>query len=87
MPRMNALSCDIVMSALLSGHTNQLGGHTCRTVYLRLRAEANTTAQTPSVAPVGGCGFRDPLPQGSLRFALGFIPSPLRGWNRLALRG
>jgi len=45
---------------------------------LSLRA-VNTTAQGPSVAPVGGCGFRDPVTQGSLRFALGFIPSPLRG--------
>jgi len=44
-------------------------------------AGSNSTAQSPSVAPVGGCGFRAPLPQGSLRFALGFIPSPLRGWN------
>ena len=40
---------------------------------------ANTTAQSPSVAPVGGCGLRDPFSQGSLRFALGFIPPPLRG--------
>ncbi len=42
-----------------------------------------STAQCPSVAPVGGCGLRAPLPQGLLRFALGFIPSPLRGWNQV----
>jgi len=39
----------------------------------------NTTVHSPSVAPVGGCGFRDPVTQASLRFTLGFIPSPLRG--------
>jgi len=27
------------------------------------------------------------MTQGSLRFALGFIPSPLRGWISPALRG
>jgi len=32
-------------------------------------------------ASLGGYGFRDPVTQGSLRFALGFIPSPLRSWN------
>jgi len=40
-----------------------------------------TTAQNPSVAPVGGFRFHDPATQGSLRFALGYIPSPLGGWN------
>jgi len=47
----------------------------------------SNTAQSPSVAPVGGCGLRDPASQGSLRFALGFIPSPLRGYISLVLRG
>jgi len=31
-----------------------------------------------------------PLPQGSLRFALGYIPSPLRGWKpviKITFRG
>jgi len=45
----------------------------------------DTTAQSPSVAPVGGYGFRVEVTQGSLRFALGFTLSPLRGWISLAL--
>ena len=47
----------------------------------RYASGINPTARIPSVAPVGGCGVHVPLSQGSLRFALGFIPSPLRGWN------
>ncbi len=45
------------------------------------------TVRSHSVAPVGGCGAGGSVSQGSLRFALGFIPPPLRGSIPPALRG
>ncbi len=52
----------------------------CVWVVSDCQSVVGATARSRSVAPVGGYGRDGPATQGSLRFALGFIPSPLRGY-------